>query len=47
MSQSSIELIYRKTLLLKPPLGLRKNDRYSRVVLLLSNDKEEIDEMEL
>jgi len=36
---------YSKTPLLRPPLSLRKNGLYSGVVLLLSLDKEEINEM--
>jgi len=39
--------MYSKTLLLRPPLGLRKNGLYSGVVLLLSGDKEEMNEMGL
>ena len=39
--------VYSKTPLLRPPLGLRKNGLYSGVVLLLSLDKEEINEMGL
>ena len=39
--------IYSKTPLLRPPLGLRKNGLYSGVVLRLSKDKEEINEMGL
>jgi len=38
---------YSKTPLLRPPLGLRKNGLYSGVVLRLSKDKEEINEMGL
>ena len=36
---------YSKTPLLKPPLSLRKKGLYSGVVLLLSYDKDEINEM--
>ena len=39
--------IYSKTPLLRPPLGLRKKGLNSGVVLLLSKDKEEINEMGL
>jgi len=39
--------MYSKTPLLRPPFGLSKNGLYSGVVLLLSNDKEEINEMGL
>jgi len=42
-----INNIYSKTPLLRPLLGLRKNGLYSGVVLLLSKDKEEINEMGL
>jgi len=38
---------YNKTLLLRPPLGLKKKGLSSGVVLLLSEDKEEINEMGL
>jgi len=36
--------LYSKSLLLRPSLGLRENGLYSGVVLLLSLDKEEINE---
>ena len=39
--------LYSKPTLLRPPLCLRKNGLYSGVVLLLSYDKEEINEMGL
>jgi len=39
--------MYNTTPLLRPPLGLRKKGIFSGVVLLLSNDKEEINEMGL
>ena len=40
-------VLYSKTPLLGPPLGLRKNGLYSGVVLLLSYDKEEVNEIGL
>ena len=39
--------VYSKTPLLRQPLDLRKNGLYIGVVLLLSQDKEEINEMGL
>ena len=47
MEKCAVARTYSKTPLLRPPLGLRTNGLYSGVVLLLSKDKEEINEMGL
>ena len=39
---NKVEINYSKTPLLRQPIDLRENGLYSRVVLLLSSDKVEI-----
>jgi len=42
-----LDMYYSKTPLLRPPLVLKENGLYRGVVLLLSYDKKEINEMGL